>query len=57
LFPSFKKDDLIELIERVDENWLYGCNVDQNSEEGMVLERYLKIIKRLPGEDKLVCTY
>lgn len=53
-FVILQKDNLIELIERVDENWLYGCNVDDDSKEGMVLEKYLKIIKRLPGEDKLV---
>lgn len=50
---SFLKDNLIELIERVDDHWFYACNVDDDCKEGMVLEKYLKIIKRLPGEDKL----
>ena len=43
------------MIERVDDHWFYACNVDDDCKEGMVLEKYLKIIKRLPGEDKLVC--
>ena len=55
MFLFFQKDNLIELIERVDDHWLYACNVDYDCKEGMVLEKYLKIIKRLPGEDKLVC--
>ncbi|XP_065886427.1 SH3 domain-containing protein 19-like isoform X2 [Dysidea avara] len=50
---SFLAGDLIEFIERVDDDWLYGRNTNDDCNEGLVLLKYVKVIKRLPGEDKL----
>ena len=42
------------LIEKVDEHWYWACNCDNDNEEGVVLGRNLKIVKRLPGSDTVV---
>ena len=42
---------MIELIEKVDDNWYYAANADMDMCEGLVQARHLQIIKRLPGQD------
>ena len=44
---------MIELIEHVDSSWYLARNVDAGMTEGMVHKRNLRIVKRLPGEDKV----
>lgn len=45
---------MIELLEKYDDHWYHGCNVDNDFQEGLILARDMKIIKRLPGQDKVV---
>ena len=54
LHLSLQQGDVIVLIEKVDEYWFWGCNCDNDNEEGAVLGNDLKIIKRLPGSDTVV---
>jgi hypothetical protein len=51
---SYYEGDVIELIEKVDDYWYIGCNVDNDNQEGLILGKELKIIKRLPGQDKVM---
>ncbi|XP_077984394.1 SH3 domain-containing protein 19-like [Glandiceps talaboti] len=44
---SFDKDDVIILLRKVDEDWLFGRNVD---DEGMFPKKFIKIVRALPGE-------
>ena len=45
---------MIELIEHIDDYWYYGRNADNNDQEGLILAKSMKIVKRLPGEDTVV---
>ena len=42
---------MIELVEKVDENWYFAANADLGLCEGLILANHLKIVKRLPGQD------
>ena len=42
---------MIELLEKVDENWYYARNTDTGLQDGLILARSMNIIKRLPGQD------
>ena len=42
---------MIELIEKVDANWYYARNADLEMQEGLILIRNLKVIKKLPGSN------
>ena len=45
-----QEGDVIELIEKVDENWFYAANADLNLCEGLVQAGHLDVVKRLPGQ-------
>ena len=49
-----QEGDVIELIEKIDDHWYYACNADNDMQEGLILAKEMKIIKRLPGQDKVV---
>ena len=51
-----QEGDVIELIENIDDYWYLARNVDNDNQEGLILVNDMKIIKRLPGEDKVVST-
>ena len=42
---------MIELIEKVDDNWYFAANADLDLCQGLILCSHLKIVKRLPGQD------
>ena len=41
---------MIELIERVDDNWFFARNADLEMLEGVIPARDLRIVRKLPGE-------
>ena len=41
------------LVEKVDSNWYKAVNTDADDAEGMVKASHLKILKKLPGSDKV----
>ena len=50
---SYKEGDLIVLLEKVDSNWYRAVNTDADDAEGMVKTSHLKVLKKLPGSDKV----
>ena len=48
-----QEGDVIELIEKVDEHWYFAANADLDLSEGLILANHIKIVKRLPGQDKV----
>ena len=48
-----QEGDVIELIEKLDDYWYLAHNAD-TGQEGMILAKEMKIVKNLPGQDKVV---
>ncbi|XP_070553885.1 SH3 domain-containing protein 19-like isoform X2 [Ptychodera flava] len=44
---SFEQDDVIILLRKVDDDWMFGRNVDQ---EGMFPKKFVRVVQALPGE-------
>ena len=42
---------MIEFIEKMDDNWYYARNADLDMQEGLILIKNLKVIKKLPGSN------
>ncbi|XP_065186183.1 SH3 domain-containing protein 19-like [Sycon ciliatum] len=47
---AMEKEDVIVLLERIDDNWLFGRNVET---EGMFPQRHIRIVKKLPSDVKM----
>ena len=47
---SVQVDDVIELIEKVDNDWFYARNADLEMCEGMIPARDLRLVRKLAGE-------
>ena len=41
------------LLEKVDSTWFKAINTDAEDAEGLVKASHLKILKKLPGSDKV----
>ncbi|CAI8050943.1 SH3 domain-containing protein 19 [Geodia barretti] len=46
----YEVDDVIELIEKVDNDWFYARNADLEMCEGMIPARDLRLVRKLAGE-------
>ena len=48
-----QEGDLIVLLAKVDSNWYRAVNTEADDAEGLIKASHLKIVKKLPGSDKV----